>query len=171
MNDDQSTNPEPTDPSGKHPGGRPEWKPTKADRDKVAILAGGGMSHEAIALVMRVTRNTLEKHCAHELTAGAYEKRAQVVMAMFKAGSKGNVAAAKAYSVLAPQMMDFGQRPSAPASPADPAAPADQPAPARLPAPPMLGKKEQLKANAVDAEAGSPWDGVLPTGTPRPPLQ
>lgn len=79
---------------------RPTYKPTAAQRRQVAIAAGGGMSHEQIALGMGIARNTLEKHFEAELSTGAYAKRLEVLQAVHAAAKRGNMAAAKAYLAL-----------------------------------------------------------------------
>jgi hypothetical protein len=47
--------------------GRPSWKPTAAQRRKVVELAKARTPRDDIAAVLRVSRGTLEKHCAAEL--------------------------------------------------------------------------------------------------------
>lgn len=118
---------------------RPQFKPTPAQRRKVAIAAGGGMSHEEIALGLGISRPTLEKHFERELSVGAYEKRLEVLVAMHACAKKGNVAAQKAYAALSPQI----------ASP-----PAEKP----------KGKKEQAQEDAKTAAAGTDWESLLPRG-------
>jgi hypothetical protein len=62
------------------------------------------MSHEEIAIGLGISRPTLEKHFAHELSQGAYAKRLEVFDAMHAAAVKGNVAAQKAYIAMDPQL-------------------------------------------------------------------
>lgn len=128
--------------------GRPEFEPTKAQRDKVAIAKGGGMSHDEIALGLGVSRNTLEKHFAVELKAGAYAKRLEVMSAQHRAAKGGNVAAQKAYLAQTPWL--------------EPTAPQPQGDEAPAPKEPPKGKKEQAQADAVTAQAGTGWDDLLP---------
>ncbi len=129
-------------------GGRPEYAPTKAIRKRVAIAAGAGMSHEEIAIGLGISRPTLEKHFEYELSHGAYAKRLEVLEAMHKAAAKGNVSAAREYLSVSP-------RASAP-----------PPAPVEEGEPPALGKKDQAKADAKTAGAGTEWGELLkPTHT------
>lgn len=130
--------------------GRPEFKPTDAQRNKVSIAAGGGMSHEEIAIGIGISRNSLRKHFAHELAGGAYGRRLEVFEAMHRAAKKGNVAAQKAYIALTPQ------------AEAPPLAP---PAETAEPAKPQ-GKKAQAQAAAATAQAGTEWGDLLPPGSP-----
>lgn len=126
---------------------RPEFKPTATQRKKVAIAAGGGMSHESIAQALGIARNTLEKHFMAELTAGASERRLEALQGLHAAAKKGNVSAVKAYLAGVPQFI------------ATPDAPGDEPA-ARKPAP--LGKKEAAQQAASVAQHGTGWEGLLP---------
>lgn len=119
-----------------------KFEPTTAQRKRVAICAGGGMSHEEIALGMNISRPTLEKHFAHDLSIGAHEKRQEVLEAMHRTAKKGNVAAQKAYIAMAAPV-------AAPPLPADDV---------------TLGKKAQAAAAAVNSQAGTDWADILPTG-------
>jgi hypothetical protein len=121
-----------------NPGGRPPHAPTSMSRRKVAISAGGGMSHEAIALAMGLSRPTLVKHYAHELTVGAYECRQAALEAIFRAAKKGNVAAAREYLKGAPGVGG---------------------APTELAA---EGVKAARNRVAKTAQQGSEWSDVLP---------
>lgn len=126
---------------------RPAYKPTAAARRKVSIAAGAGMSHEDIALSLGITRPTLSKHFESELSIGANAKRLEVLVAMFAAAKKGNVAAQKAYMSTVPAIA---------APPAQPDAAGTTPAkPART------GKKEQANIDAQQAGAGTGWDALL----------
>jgi len=123
---------------------RPAFKPTPMQRRKVSIAAGGGMSHEEIALAMGMSRNTLEKHFDHELSIGAYERRSEVMAAMHKAAVKGNVAAQKAYISLVPHV---AAPPAAKVTP--------------------KGKKAQAQEDAAGAAKGTDWNELLdPKVTP-----
>lgn len=114
------------------------------------------MAHEQIALALGIARNTLEKHFEHELTIGAYAKRMEVVEALRRAAKKGNVAAARLYlqvdpQVAAPPYQDRTEKPQS----ADDAA-----------AEPKRGKKEQAQVDAGEAHLGTGWEGLL-----KPPVQ
>lgn len=121
---------------------RPPFKPTSALKRKVAIAAGGGMSHEEIALVLGICRNTLEKHFAHELSIGAYCKRFEVLDSLHKAAKKGSVSACKEY---------LKQTPAA----ASPPQQEDEKPEVKL------GKKEQAAEDAQNAAVGTDWDQLL----------
>lgn len=123
---------------------RPPFKPTAAMRRKVAVAAGGGMSHEEIALALGISRNTLTKHFDAELSSGACSKRMEALDAMFKAAKGGNVTAQKAYIATVPKI-------SAPAP--------EQTKPTKT------GKKEKAQADATTAQVGSDWENLLPSGT------
>lgn len=128
---------------------RPTYKPTAADRRKVAIAAGAGLSHEEIAIGLGIARNTLEKHFEAELSHGAYAKRLEVLVAMHAAAKRGNVAAQKAYTSLPmPRAATTPLPPDAAAAPKGKA--------------PAKGKKEQAQADALTAQAGTDWQDLLP---------
>lgn len=110
-------------------------------RRKVAVAAGGGMSHEEIAVALGISRNTLTKHFDAELSMGACARRMDVLEAMFKAAKGGNVTAQKAYVATVPKF--------------------SVPAPEQ-PKPPKTGKKEQAQAEATTAQVGSDWESLLP---------
>lgn len=116
------------------------FKPTKDQRRSVSIAAGARVSHEEIALGLGITRPTLYKYFDFELTTGAYQRREEVLNAMFESAMKGNVAAQKAYMGLTPRVA---------------APPPDRP-------PAQQGKKEQAQAEAVTAQAGTSWESLLP---------
>jgi hypothetical protein len=120
-----------------------EFKPTAKQRYSVSIAAGAGVSHEEIALGLGISRPTLGKHFAYELTTGAYKRREEVRNAMFKAAKKGNVAAQKAYAALSPKVA------APPLQPDQPVAPE--------------GKKAQANAAAITAQKGTDWADILPT--------
>ena len=113
------------------------------------------MSHEEIALGLGIARGTLLSHFDYELTTGAYRKRLDVMQAMQRAAKKGNVAAAKAYMGMTPQV-------AAPPLPKEPERPAADQKPEKI------GKKEQAQADAVTAHTGTGWEEVL---GPSAPLQ
>jgi hypothetical protein len=123
---------------------RPEHKPTAATRRRVEIAAGGGMSHEAISQALKIDPKTLRKHYEGELASGANLRRVQILETLFASARKGNTSAAKAYLQNAPQFEALSETAAA----APPAA--------------KQGKKEKAAADAVGAEAGTAWDGVLP---------
>lgn len=79
------------------PGGRLKYIPSQADREAVSILAGGGVSQERIAKVLKISVPTLEKAFRDELDAGqtmvTRQAIATLILAM-KDGGRGAVAAA-----------------------------------------------------------------------------
>ena len=73
--------------------GRPQFQPTNEQRDQCSILAAGRMAEADIAAAFGITRPTLRKHFADELTTGAAERNAAVVVQLYRAAMDGNVAA------------------------------------------------------------------------------
>lgn len=125
---------------------RPPYKPTAADRRKVAVAAAGGMAHEDIALALGIARGTLLKHFDQELSTGAAEKRLAILNQLYATGMKGNVAAMKAYLAASPEI-------GAPAPEAE--------------KPVKKGKKEQADDDAKTAQVGTEWGDLLPGATVR----
>lgn len=123
--------------------GRPEFRPTPELQKRVSVAAGGGMSHEEIAIGLGISRNTLEKHFAAELTHAAYQRRLEVLSAMHRSALKGNVAAQKAYLAMDPAL-------AAPPTPK-----ADE-------KPATAGKKDRAAADATTAATGTEWHADLP---------
>lgn len=138
--------------------GRPPHVPTAASRRKVAVSAGGGMRHEDIALALGISAPTLLKYYGHELSSGAMERRAEVMIALHQAAKKGSSSAARAYLALTPEL-------HAPPAPAEGDAKPEQPA---APKAAPLGKKEQAQADAATAQQGTEWERLL---QPTAPLQ
>lgn len=125
-------------------GGRPEWKPTAEQKAKVEIAAGGGMSHEEIAIALGISAPTLKKHLGDELSRGAHLRRVEVLEALHQAATKkGNAAAAKAYLAGIPE---------AAAPDLDPEGAGEK-----------LGKKAQANEDAKKAQVGTGWAEILPT--------
>ena len=94
------------------------------------------MAHADIALALGISRPTLHKHFAQELSVGAMQKRGEVMDAVMKAAKKGNVAAARLYLSLNP---DAGT------------VPVEKP----------KGKKDQAQETAKTAEKGTDWEDLL----------
>lgn len=105
------------------------------------------MSHEAIAQALKIDPKTLRKHYEAELASGANLRRVMMLETLFSSGRKGNVSAAREYLKHAPQFEALTVPQSV------------VPEPAREP---KRGKKEQAQVDAVGAEAGTDWDGILP---------
>jgi hypothetical protein len=131
--------------------GRPPFQPTEEQRRTVSIAAGGGMSHEVIAISLGIDRKTLEKHFEAELSTVAYQRRVEVIEAMHMSALKGNVSAQRAYLQLEPAL----------AVPPDGAEGKPKP----------VGKKEQADADAKTAAANSAWRDLLPNQTGVKTLQ
>lgn len=120
-------------------------------RRKVSAAKAGGMSEDAIALALGITRPTLAKHFMVELSTGAAVKKMEAVDALFLQAKRGNVAAIKAVLLLGnaigepqqPSQQD-GEQPAAPIQAA------------------KLGKKEAQQVAAVSAADGTEWAGILP---------
>lgn len=123
--------------------GRPSFKPTKAQRERVKLLKADGWSNERIARNLGIARNTLELHFAGELSDGADLKSAEILTAMEKAAKSGNVSAGKWLHerfAQARAARELENRASAPA-------------PAEEERHEKLGKKEE-KLNAAKAITG-----------------
>lgn len=134
--------------------GRPAFKPTAAMREKVAIAVGGGMSHEEIAEALGVHRATLAKHFEAELRRGALIKRMEALVALQRAAKKGRVGAIRLYLAAVPTTSVAADLPAESGQPtADYSSGRNRP----------LGKKQIAAAAAPGAEAGTDWDGLLPT--------
>ena len=104
--------------------GRPQFQPTNEQRETCSILAAGQMSEEAIASVFGITRPTLHKHFAAELTQGAAERTAAVLLALYETAVAGNVAAARTWLARADQQGEaLGRKAQREADAADPPPP------------------------------------------------
>lgn len=100
------------------------------------------MTHEDIALAIGISRPTLDKHYAAELSAGAAARRVEVLESLFRAATKkGSSSAAKAYLAHAPEVA---------------APPLEKPEP--------QGKKAKANEDAKTAQKDTGWDGLLPDG-------
>ena len=73
--------------------GRPQFQPTPEQRSRCSILSAGRMPEEAIASVFGITRPTLRKHFADELTTGAAQCNGAVLEQLYRTAMDGNVAA------------------------------------------------------------------------------
>ena len=77
--------------------GRPQFQPTPDQRETCSTLAAGRMPEEDIAAAFGISRPTLRKHFAAELTTGAAERNAAVLLALYETAVAGNVAAARTW--------------------------------------------------------------------------
>lgn len=155
---------------------RPPFKVTTILRKQVSVAAGAGMAHAEIATALGISRNTLEKHFRAELSIGSLQKRMEIVQSLYTAAKKGNVAAQKAYLAFTPTAHHpprgvgdtSRQKPEQQALDGIPPAPEkpDDQQPLVQPKAMMLGKKDQAKQDAITAEQGTDWEGLLPTIVP-----
>lgn len=75
--------------------GRPRFKPTAKQRERVKLLKADGWSNDRIAAQIGVSRNTLEAALAAELEFGADAKRMEVLENLAVASKKGNASASR----------------------------------------------------------------------------
>lgn len=108
------------------------------------------MSHEAIAQALSLSKPTLEKYYATELATGSNMRRMDVLEKLFQSARKGSTSAARAYLHNQPEFHVLGEGNIAKPA-AEPKRKAEK-----------IGKKDQAQVDAVDAESGTGWDGVLP---------
>ncbi len=74
--------------------GRPPYTPTDEQRRTVRALAGFGVPHDDIALVVTCSPPTLRKWFRHELDVATIEANARVAQILFQqATTPGNIAA------------------------------------------------------------------------------
>lgn len=124
-------------------------------RRKVAAAAAGGMSHDAIALALGITRPTLVKYFDAELTTGAAQKRLEALDALFAAAKKGNVSAIKTVLLVSGAV----EPPAVPGAGAS----SEEKKPEVVPPPAArLGKKEAATIAARSAQDGTDWADLLP---------
>lgn len=69
-------------------------EPTDELRKMVKAMAGYGIPHDDICTVVGITGKTLRKHYREEIDTGEVNANTQVVGALFKAATGGNVTAA-----------------------------------------------------------------------------
>ena len=111
--------------------GRPQFQPTPEQRETCSILAAARVSEEDIASAFNISRPTLRKHFADELTTGAAQRNAGVVEQLYRTAMDGNVAALRLW--LTRQADEQGA---------------------------VLGKKAQREADAAEAPPGA-WADLL----------
>ena len=117
--------------------GRPKFKPTAKQRDRVKLLKADGWSNERIAAQLGVDPGTLAVAFASEIEFGADAKRIEVIEAMQAAAKKGNASAGK-----------WLHDRFATARAAEQVASREMPAAAPEPRPEKLGKKQLQKEAA-----------------------
>jgi hypothetical protein len=132
-------------------------------RDRFEIQFGGGMSIEDIAAAMELSPKTLKKHFGAEIKKGRAKKRAETLVAMFKAAIGGNVSAQKAYlqhNLLA-DADDAAQGENA----------GEIAAPSTKAKSVYRGKKEAAQDEAMTAGAGTEWGSDLDPTAPGPDVK
>lgn len=80
--------------------GRPAYVPTVAAMKKVEALAAAGIKREAIAHMLEINIDTLEKYYREELETGKDVIRGKLALALHKKGMEGNVSAIKAFLAM-----------------------------------------------------------------------
>jgi hypothetical protein len=63
--------------------GRPQWRPTNAERNQVRILTGYGIPRAEIATIFGISENTLRRHCQPEMDSGAALANAKAAEFLF----------------------------------------------------------------------------------------
>lgn len=149
----------------KKPGkaGRPEIVVTAEMRERFEIQFGGGMSIEDIAAAMELSPKTLKKHFGGEIKKGRAKKRAETLVAMFKAAIGGNVSAQKAY-LQHNQLADADDA-------AQGAKDSEEAAPTPKAKSVYKGKKEAAQEDAMTAGAGTEWGSDLDPSAPGPEVK
>jgi hypothetical protein len=73
---------------------RPSFVPSVEQRRSVKAMAGLGLRHQDIALVLEISEKTLRKHFRSELTRGAIEANAKVLQTLYGMATSGENTAA-----------------------------------------------------------------------------
>jgi transposase len=76
---------------------RPRFRPLDEQRRLVKMLAGIGISHQKIALLLGVSHKTLTKHLRNELDHGSIEAEAEIAKSLFEMARGKNLAAIIAF--------------------------------------------------------------------------
>lgn len=122
-------------------GGRPPHVPTDKDRQTVELLAGFGLPHDKIAIVIGITRPTLWRRYKAEIARGHASVEAMMVgnLVRLSKGNDGTALKATMFSLCA----RFGWS-------------------AYVPRPePEIGKKESALIEAQTAHESSDWSGLV----------
>jgi hypothetical protein len=78
---------------------RPPFRPSAEQRRSVKLMAGLGMRHQDIALVLDIAEKTLRKHFQQELALGAIGANAKVLQTLYGMATSGaNTAATIFYA-------------------------------------------------------------------------
>lgn len=78
-----------TTAKGKSKGGRPSFKPTQEQREKVESMAGYGLTAEQICNLIEVSRGTLFKYFGDELKQGEGKAHVQITQRAFEMARNG----------------------------------------------------------------------------------
>lgn len=81
-------------------GGRPPFKPTATQRDRVALLAAGGIPQPAIAAMLGCCERTLRNCFKAELETGRGVKRAENLERLEAAAKGGSIGAMKTLEAI-----------------------------------------------------------------------
>lgn len=130
--------------------GRPQYAPTDKERAQCKALAGMGVPHTDIAIVLQISTPTLRRHFRVELDSGAIEANAKVAQSLFKQAtdsSRPSVVACIFWLKTRAGWSETG---------AEPRTPREDPP----------GKKEQQNRAARVAQKGTEWEGLLTPGAP-----
>jgi len=73
---------------------RPSFSPAAEQRRSVKAMAGLGMRHQDIAVVLEIAEKTLRKHFRVELARGAIEANAKVLQTLYGMATSGENTAA-----------------------------------------------------------------------------
>lgn len=131
--------------------GRPLYVPTDKERAQCKALAGMGVPHTDIAIVLQISAPTLRRHFRSELDGGAIEANAKVAQSLFKQATDAQKPSVVACIFWLKTRAGW----------VEPVA--DRPPREEVP-----GKKEQQNRAARVAHKGTDWDNLL---APAAPLQ
>ena len=134
--------------SSKKPG-RPRYEPTDKERAQCKALAGMGVPHTDIAIVLQISTPTLRRHFRTELDVGAIEANAKVAQSLFKQATDSQKPSVVACIFWLKTRAGWTE-----AAAGEPKAPREDPP----------GKKEQQNRAARTAHKGTEWDGLLTPG-------
>lgn len=124
--------------------GRPDFVPTKAQREDVMLYIAGGISEASIAHIIGITHVTLRKHFEVELRTGREVVRSENLRLLRKAAKKGNVSAIR----MLEEKSHIQPQRTMPDTPAEPK-------------PVKLGKKAQAQAEAERPDTTVPMGELM----------
>lgn len=135
--------------------GRPKYRPSDRDRDRVMAMAAGGSTPRAIAKLIGISEPTLRKSFAAELDIAIELKRAEKMEQLDQLGRAGNVTALKTYIELCDraQLHRTADRFTQPGD--------DQPRSDSAPSSQRLGKKAQALVDAQQTAESSDWADLI----------